>query len=80
MDTQKARDQKAVEEVAEKLIGQFDTVQIFVTRYEGGDNGGTYNLSIGRGDWMARYAMVRNWLIRKDEETRLEVRSENEDL
>jgi hypothetical protein len=57
-ETQKDRDERIVQECVDKLNGQFDTVQIFVTRHEGGKDGGTFNFQQGCGDWFSRYGQV----------------------
>lgn len=51
--------QKAVDDLGE----HFDTVQIFVTRYEGGD--GTTNINLGTGNWFARFGHVSEWLLKE---------------
>lgn len=79
MDTQKERDEKAVQECIDKLSGQFDTVHIFVSRYEGGTDGGTVNFQQGTGDWFSRYGIVRSWLIRTEEQTRITARKDDKE-
>jgi hypothetical protein len=53
----------------------FTTVQIFVTKTEGGY---TDLLSQGEGSYCARYGNVKEWVIREEERMRLKVRKQEE--
>ena len=44
--------------LAARIIENFDTVQIFCTRDEGG---GTSEFAVGTGNYYARYGQVRLW-------------------
>lgn len=66
---------KALEELGE----HFDTVQIFATRHESGEEGGTINMAYGAGNWFARYGQIREWLIKADERTKQFVRDDGKD-
>jgi hypothetical protein len=53
----------------------FDTVQIFVTHHNPTtDEYGTMNISIGTGNWIARYGQVKDWINRIEEAARHEKR------
>ncbi len=77
-----SEDQKSEEEMdllkqhANQLAEHFDTVQIFVTRHAAGELDGTVNANWGAGNWCARYGQIRNWMIKQDERTRMEVQDE----
>lgn len=59
-------------------IGEhFETVQIFVTSFD--PNEGTKNASWGSGNWFARYGQIKSWLEKKSEETRVEVRKNDDE-
>jgi hypothetical protein len=61
----------------EQIGEHFDTVQIFVTRYDAEE--GTINAHQGAGNWFARVGQVQAWLQKRDEEARVEVRREEEE-
>lgn len=67
MDEDLAKVRKALDALGE----HFDSVQIFCTRYRGGEDGGTANVAIGTGNWYARYGHVREWMIKEDESARM---------
>jgi hypothetical protein len=49
------------------VLGEyFDTVQIFVTKYEGDE--GTVSLQRGKGNYYARTGQIRGWLAREEQE------------
>jgi hypothetical protein len=58
------------------LSEHFDSVQVFATRHEPTD-GGTINVNFGAGNWFARKGQVGEWLIKADERSREEARSED---
>ena len=60
------------------LAEHFDSVQIFVTRCEEGQLGGTIHISLGSGNWFCRYGQTRQWVIQEDEESRIKVRQAND--
>lgn len=65
--------QRAVESLGE----HFDTVQIFVTRYEPDESGGgTINVNWGSGNWFARKGQVDNWIMKENERIRREVKDD----
>lgn len=59
-----------VKRACEQLIEHFDTVQVFVTRHEAGQAGGTINVQFGLGNWYARSGQVHSWLVKNNEEDR----------
>jgi hypothetical protein len=75
MPSEEEEDMKRIKEAAASLGEHFDTVQIFVTRHDA-DSIGSVNATYGSGNWFARLGLVRDWLIRQDEFTRLRCRTE----
>jgi hypothetical protein len=51
-------------------------VQIFCTRHESGENGGTLAVKKGTGNIYARYGQVREWLIQQDEGVKNELKND----
>jgi hypothetical protein len=66
MNEEEMRDFRLVK-AAEALAEHFDHVQIFVSFYEGGDDGGTSTLVAGKGNLDARYGQVKAWVLREEE-------------
>ena len=64
-EKQKDKDIKIVKEIAEVLTTQFDSVQIFATRYNK-NNGETTNVCWGQGDYYARFGLVGAWHKRQE--------------
>lgn len=59
-------------------IGEhFDTVQIFVTRFDAEQ--GTCNASYGSGNWFARRGQIQDWLVKENEQTCVGVRKSEEE-
>jgi hypothetical protein len=69
-DPDVARVSKAVEALSE----HFDTVQVFVTRHINNEDG-TAAINLGAGNWYARYGQVQDFIVRCDEDTRIQRRS-----
>ncbi len=61
---------------ADQLSEHFDTVQIFATKYEPGDDGFALSITEARGSWFARYGQVREWVVKIEERSRLDVHEE----
>lgn len=59
-----------------QLGEHFDTVQIFVTRYEPAEDGGTTNIHYGTGNWFARFGHVRDWIVKREEDAKIERRKD----
>ena len=66
---------KIVDQAIAILGEHFDTVQVFVSRHDGGAKGGTITLNAGNGNWHARVGQVCEWVIQVEERQRMEVRS-----
>lgn len=69
------KDLKLVQLAVDQLIEHFDTVQVLVTRCNG-DEDGTVSVSLGAGNWFARYGHVKDWIVKEEEKVRKEVRLE----
>jgi hypothetical protein len=67
---------RLLEHACNCLIEHFDCVQIFVSVHD--PDAGTANASWGAGNWFARKGQVQDWLTKKNEETRVYTRKENE--
>lgn len=67
---------KAVDGLGE----HFDTVQVFVTRHEAGTADGTKHISMGSGNWFARFGQIKVWVIQTDEHERGAARREMNNL
>ena len=67
-------ERKDLEKLASEMGEHWDTVQIFVTRCESGELGGTRHVAVGVGNIFARHGHVRQWLVRSNEEDREETR------
>lgn len=64
-------------EAVESLGEHFDTVHIFVTRYES-QTEGTTNLHRGIGNFYARYGQIQEWITRENEQARIDARKANQ--
>ena len=67
------QDAKAVEDAASSLSQHFDSVRIFVTRFDGSD---TLCMGVGKGNIYAQYGQVREWMVRFDEQSRMDQKRE----
>jgi hypothetical protein len=54
------------------------SVQIFIT-YHDSETGGTKHMTTGLGNWYAREAQVREWVIENEERVRAQVHKEEEE-
>ena len=77
-NNQENQDLKRVREACEALGEHFDTVQIFTTRHESGEFGGTVNVRYGVGNWFARKGQIEDGRVKEDETTRHGVRVDGE--
>lgn len=69
-----------VRKAVEALGEHFDTVQIFVTRYEAEKKESqTVSVHDGMGNWHARYGQVLEWITTRDEYARKNVRENPRD-
>lgn len=71
-----AEDIALVKKHVAALGEHYDSVQIFVTRLNGGD---TIRVSSGEGNWYARFGHVTHWLELQKEAARNEAHSEEDD-
>lgn len=77
MSASKDEDLKRLADAVNALSEHFDSVSIFVTRYDGGDDNGTVYLYKGFGNYFSRYGQIRHWLVAEDEGTRQKVREDD---
>jgi len=70
---------KLVDKAVAELGEHFDTIQILVTRHASGDEGGTVNISIGVGNWFARYGQAKEWCLKAEERTRKQIQQESDE-
>jgi hypothetical protein len=75
-DDPEERDMERIKRACTLLIEHFDSVQIIATRHAP-DEDGTIHASWGEGNWYARYGSVREWLLKKDEASRENVRRDD---
>lgn len=73
MDTEKNEDLARIRKAVDELGEHFDTVQIFASRHESGEHDGTLRITLGVGNWFARYGQVHCWLLAEDESTRNQI-------
>lgn len=57
-----------LEKAIHLLSEHFDTVQIFVTRFDGADDGKTFHMAKGTGNFWARFGSVQGWIKRQEAE------------
>jgi len=76
MDNPSEHGMEHLDRAIEMLGEHFDSVQIFATRHESGEQGGTLKFSRGCGNFFARYGQIHEWIIKQDESARNEVRKE----
>lgn len=70
-------DMARLDEAMKVLEEHFDTVQIFTTRYDGGEGHGTVYGIRAHGNFYARYGQVRHWLLVEDESSRMKAREDD---
>lgn len=68
-------DLKRLQQHCDQLSEHFDTVQIFVTRYDSKE--GTINAQWGSGNWFARKGQVDKWATKENERICREVDEDN---
>jgi len=76
MNTPENEDVERLKRAAEALGEHYDAVHIFASRQ---DDDGTMSASWGVGNWFTRYGQVRDWLVKREEETKVGIRKEDED-
>jgi len=67
--SQEQDDTKRLCDAVNALSDFFDTVQIFTTRHESNDIG-TIAFQRGSGNWYARFGQIKEWVIKREEETK----------
>lgn len=76
----KDEDLQRVKQACETLGEFFDTVQIFATRFQPGEDddpsAGTVNLNWGSGNYFARSGQVREWIVKQDARAKKDVQQE----
>lgn len=70
-------DIERIKRAAEVLSEHYDTVQIFATRHESGKIDGTMRWQFGVGNWFARIGQVKEFCLREDEISRIDVEKYN---
>jgi len=60
-EIQKDKDLDLLERHTKQLMEHFDTVQIFCTKHNGGEDR-TVTAHFGNGNWFARYGQIELWL------------------
>ncbi len=73
--TDAEKDAALLQKHVDQLMEQFDSVVLFTTRHEQAQSEGTVNLWCGAGNWFARYGQVREWLVRQEEQARINIRT-----
>lgn len=72
-------DIQRVKDALNVLSEHFDSVHIFATKYEGGDNGGTTaKINKGTGNWFARYGQIKDWILCEEHASIKEMDKEDE--
>lgn len=66
LDDQKEKKLELIKNQVRVLMQSFDTVQIFCTKHEAGNDPETLEYQSGDGNFMARYGQVRAWLLYED--------------
>lgn len=64
------QDSELIENALNTLGEHFDSITIFANKHEGK---GTEYLADGRGNWYGRIGQIREWLLKEDHKSRLEV-------
>ena len=65
-DEQRDKKMELLKNQCRVLLQSFDTVQIFCTKHEAGDDPQTFEYNTGDGNFMARYGQIRAWLLHED--------------
>ena len=76
-DERQERDLKELQRHAVQLTEHWDVVQIITSRFNA--DGGTSNGAWGAGNWYARYGMLKAWVVREEEQFRIEKRRSDDD-
>ena len=68
-----------VNKLVAELGEHYDTVQVFVTRHESGEQRGTVHAEAGLGNWYARYGQIKEWVVRQESRAGCEAVKEEDD-
>lgn len=71
---QEDRDTAIIKSHVAQLSEHFETVQIFCTRHMPAELDGTVCVQWGAGNWYARYGGIKEWVFKREEEFRVQVR------
>jgi hypothetical protein len=71
-------DLEMIERHARALGEHFDSVQIFATNHNASGGGDTRSFTYGVGNFYARYGQVTEWMLRSDEQNRIDERKLSE--
>lgn len=63
-----------VEAAVKKLGEHFDAVVILCSRHDG--ERGTRTVAKGSGNWHTQYGIVREWIVNRDEDVRIQARGD----
>lgn len=74
-DAEREAQFKLVEKAVQDLCEHFDSVQIYATSQT---EKGALKFSWGAGNWFTRYGQVKEWIVREEERSRMEVHEDNE--
>ena len=74
-DEMMADDIAVIDAAIDTLTCHFENITIFASRHDP-STGNTLSTWRGRGNWHARHGHVREWLIKQDEQARIEMRAE----
>jgi hypothetical protein len=67
------KDLELVKQAAISLGEHFDSVQIFCTRHESGEQDGTVTVKYGTGNWFARYGQIKDWVLVEEESSKSKI-------
>lgn len=70
---------KLIDEFLDRVMEHVDSVQVFINKKATDGEDGTRFISKGRGNWFARYGHVKNWTIREEHGTRMDMENEDDE-
>jgi hypothetical protein len=76
IDAEHEAAKKIVKKAVADLSEHFDSVQVFCSRYVGGEDGGTLPVVEGRGNWFARFGQTFEWVEFGREGARIKARED----
>jgi hypothetical protein len=69
-------DIQRIDKCLQELGEYFDSVHVFATRHEPEVEDGTVSCNKGVGNWFCRYGQIREWVIKREEQQRVEAQRE----